>query len=147
MNPGKSSLEGDTLKEYLCPAVKLSTGKDEQVDTGLFSLILQERNLVPAQEKGMTGEEKASHSTIGFTVVKINTRSTTSAAAPCAGLWNKHPTRTAFRNSSSQNELSKVCCSLFWVGLFFKKTNQNLDYKPLKHTQKCTMSPCQLWTL
>lgn len=30
----------------------------------------------------MTGEEKASHSTVGFTVAKINTKCTTSAAAP-----------------------------------------------------------------
>lgn len=39
MNPGKSSLEEDTLTEYLCPAVKLSTGKDDQVDSGLFYLL------------------------------------------------------------------------------------------------------------
>lgn len=39
MNPGKSSLEGDTLTEYLRAAVKLSTGKDEQVDAGLFYLL------------------------------------------------------------------------------------------------------------
>lgn len=90
MNPGKSSLEEDTLTEYLCPAVKLSTGKDDQVDSGLFYLLKltsnKKKNLVPAHEKGMTGEEKASHSTVGFTVMKINTKCTTSAAAPCTGL-------------------------------------------------------------
>lgn len=102
-------------------------------------IIQKEKNLVPAHEKGMTGEEKASHSTVRFMVAKINTKCTTSAATPCAGLWNKHPTRTALRNSSSQNKLSKFCCSLFWVDLFFKKQIKILT---INHSSTCRSALC-----
>lgn len=53
MNLGKSSLEGDTLTEYLCPEASSSTGKDEQVDPGFFyelKLPSNKKNCSPAHE-------------------------------------------------------------------------------------------------
>lgn len=41
VNPGKSSLEGDTLTDCLCPEANSSTGKDEQ--TGI-KIITQQEN-------------------------------------------------------------------------------------------------------
>lgn len=92
-NPGKSSLEGNTFTEYLCPAGKSPTGKDEQIDTGLFQLLTlssNTKNRILAHGKGVTRKQKASHSIAGFTVMKIsNDNFPTPIAAPCTDFRNR----------------------------------------------------------